>query len=415
MAENYDKNRIDFIRKNKDTIISHYKKTNNLVEINDLLNNLSNTDLISSDLDEIRIVVEKRKKELEQKSLKDVVDDAIKVNPNISNLSVIITPRDINDKDYYGFKSDILYLRANINGKYIMYEINSQFSNEIKSILEDQKNSKLSVEELLQKLNSYVTPLKTRNMDLEDNLDIETIKKEVNDIEDNVVKNVFLNNINDVLEERKKLNNYIKENDLVGELLRYSLNSKGERLYYVGNTIIKFVDSNRNLFVLDTKSDTFNDINAKKDDFNNNSDFNQSIPNSLYEMNNDYYIKLISNSFDKIYNNLPLTNIEDEIIFIFLNLCVNSKEENIPVNLFQIYDNYYKYLYEYGYYYNDKIENMFKDKITIEKNREKELKNEKNLTLKKDDRNFGFVDITLITCFIIIILIIILFILLVKK
>lgn len=415
MAENYDKNRIDFIRKNKDTIISHYKKTNNLVEINDLLNNLSNTDLISSDLDEIRIVVEKRKKELEQKSLKDVVDDAIKVNPNISNLSVIITPRDINDKDYYGFKSDILYLRANINGKYIMYEINSQFSNEIKSILEDQKNSKLSVEELLQKLNSYLTPLKTRNMDLEDNLDIETIKKEVNDIEDNVVKNVFLNNINDVLEERKKLNNYIKENDLVGELLRYSLNSKGERLYYVGNTIIKFVDSNRNLFVLDTKSDTFNDINAKKDDFNNNSDFNQSIPNSLYEMNNDYYIKLISNSFDKIYNNLPLTNIEDEIIFIFLNLCVNSKEENIPVNLFQIYDNYYKYLYEYGYYYNDKIENMFKDKITIEKNREKELKNEKNLTLKKDDRNFGFVDITLITCFIIIILIIILFILLVKK
>ena len=415
MAENYDKNRIDFIRKNKDTIISHYKKTNNLVEINDLLNNLSNTDLISSDLDEIRIAVEKRKKELEQKSLKDVVDDAIKVNPNISNLSVIITPRDINDKDYYGFKSDILYLRANINGKYIMYEINSQFSNEIKSILEDQKNSKLSVEELLQKLNSYVTPLKTRNMDLEDNLDIETIKKEVNDIEDNVVKNVFLNNINDVLEERKKLNNYIKENDLVGELLRYSLNSKGERLYYVGNTIIKFVDSNRNLFVLDTKSDTFNDINAKKDDFNNNSDFNQSIPNSLYEMNNDYYIKLISNSFDKIYNNLPLTNIEDEIIFIFLNLCVNSKEENIPVNLFQIYDNYYKYLYEYGYYYNDKIENMFKDKITIEKNREKELKNEKNLTLKKDDRNFGFVDITLITCFIIIILIIILFILLVKK
>ena len=415
MAENYDKNRIDFIRKNKDTIISHYKKTNNLVEINDLLNNLSNTDLISSDLDEIRIVVEKRKKELEQKSLKDVVDDAIKVNPNISNLSVIITPRDINDKDYYGFKSDILYLRANINGKYIMYEINSQFSNEIKSILEDQKNSKLSVEELLQKLNSYLTPLKTRNMDLEDNLDIETIKKEVNDIEDNVVKNVFLNNINDVLEERKKLNNYIKEYDLVGELLRYSLNSKGERLYYVGNTIIKFVDSNRNLFVLDTKSDTFNDINAKKDDFNNNSDFNQSIPNSLYEMNNDYYIKLISNSFDKIYNNLPLTNIEDEIIFIFLNLCVNSKEENIPVNLFQIYDNYYKYLYEYGYYYNDKIENMFKDKITIEKNREKELKNEKNLTLKKDDRNFGFVDITLITCFIIIILIIILFILLVKK
>ena len=96
-------------------------------------------------------------------------------------------------------------------------------------------------------------------------------------------------------------------------------------------------------------------------------------------------------------------------------MCVNSKEENIPVNLFQIYDNYYKYLYEYGYYYNDKIENMFKDKITIEKNREKELKNEKNLTLKKDDRNFGFVDITLITCFIIIILIIILFILLVKK
>ncbi len=415
MAENYDKNRIDFIRKNKDTIISHYKKTNSLVEINDLLNNLSNTDLISPDLDEIRVVVEKRKKELEEKSLKDVIDDARKINPNISNFSIIITSRDINDKDYYGFRNDILYLRVNINGKYIMYEINGQFLNEIKGILEDQKNSNLSAEELLQSLNNYIIPLKTRNMNLEDNLDIETIKEEVNDIEDNVVKNVFLNNINDVLEERKKLNNYIKENDLVGELLKYSLNSKGERLYYVGDTIIKFVDSDRKLFVLDSKSDMFNDINSKKDDFNNSTDFNQSIPNNLYEMDNDYYIKLISNSFDKIYNNLPLTKIEDEIIFIFLNLCVNSKEEDIPINLFQIYDNYYKYLYDYGDYYNDKIENMFKGKINIEKNRKKELKNEKNLTLKKDDKNFGFVDITLIACFVIIILIIILFILLVKR
>ena len=326
MAENYDKNRIDFIRKNKDTIISHYKKTNSLVEINDLLNNLSNTDLISPDLDEIRVVVEKRKKELEEKSLKDVIDDARKINPNISNFSIIITSRDINDKDYYGFRNDILYLRVNINGKYIMYEINGQFLNEIKGILEDQKNSNLSAEELLQSLNNYIIPLKTRNMNLEDNLDIETIKEEVNDIEDNVVKNVFLNNINDVLEERKKLNNYIKENDLVGELLKYSLNSKGERLYYVGDTIIKFVDSDRKLFVLDSKSDMFNDINSKKDDFNNSTDFNQSIPNNLYEMDNDYYIKLISNSFDKIYNNLPLTKIEDEIIFIFLNLCVNSNK-----------------------------------------------------------------------------------------
>lgn len=415
MAENYDKNRVDFIRKNKDTIISHYKKTNSLVEINDLLNNLSNTDLISPDLDEIRVVVEKRKKELEQKSLKDVIGDARKINPNISNFSIIITPRDINDKDYYGFRNDILYLRVNINGKYIMYEIDEQFLNEIKGILEDQKNSNLSAEELLQSLNKYIIPLKTRNMNLEDNLDIQTIKEEVNYIEDNVVKNVFLNNINDVLEERKKLNNYIKENGLVGELLKYSLNSKGERLYYVGDTIIKFVDSDRKLFVLDSKSDMFNDINSKKDDFNNSTDFNQSIPDSLYEMDNEYYIKLISNSFDKIYNNLPLTKIEDEIIFIFLNLCVNSKEEDIPINLFQIYDNYYKYLYDYGDYYNDKIENMFKDKITIEKNREKELKSEKNLTLKKDDKNFGFVDITLIACFVIIILIIILFILLVKR
>ena len=42
---NNDNLRINFLRKNKDTIINYYSKTNSVDELNGVLNNLNNTSL----------------------------------------------------------------------------------------------------------------------------------------------------------------------------------------------------------------------------------------------------------------------------------------------------------------------------------------------------------------------------------
>ena len=91
---------------------------------------------------------------------------------------------------------------------------------------------------------------------------------------------------------------------------------------------------------------------------------------------------------------------------------VTSDEKDIPIALFEIYDTYYKYLYEYEDYYNETIESLFKPKIEQEKQREKEKKDNKSLTL---ENNTGFVNIIYIVCTIIIIVLGIMYVLLVKK
>ena len=94
-------------------------------------------------------------------------------------------------------------------------------------------------------------------------------------------------------------------------------------------------------------------------------------------------------------------------------LCVNTKEDDIPINLYEIYNTYFEYLYNYNDYYNDNIRNMFQNKIEFMKEEKKKKSNEKQLILENNDK-FGFADITLIVCLGIVVIIIILFILLVK-
>ena len=205
--------------------------------------------------------------------------------------------------------------------------------------------------------------------------------------------------------------------------MRYSINSSGERIYYVGDNIIKFLDNETNMYVLTPPNNDFVFNNKKeqeekkfeketKDKENEEEKINE-IPNSLDELNTEFYINAINFGMDKIYKSETLSEYEEKLIEIFLYLCVNTKEDDIPINLYEIYNTYFEYLYNYNDYYNDNIRNMFQNKIEFMKEEKKKKSNEKQLILENNDK-FGFADITLIVCLGIVVIIIILFILLVK-
>lgn len=418
---NNDNLRINFLRKNKDTIINYYSKTNSLDELNGVLNNLNNTSLNIKEIEEIKEAIVNRMNELNVKSLKDVLEEAKNKNSNIKDINIVETRKEINNKDYYGFRNNINYLRVYKDGENKLFEIPNNYVDKVKEILELNQN--ITIKDLLEKIKPYIEELNIVEMDYKTNLDKEVVTREINNIQDAKTKQQFLDNIASVLKERIEINKYISEKGLEKETLRYSINSSGERIYYVGDNIIKFLDNETNMYVLTPPNNDFVSSNKKeqeekefeketKDKENEEEKINE-IPNSLDELNTEFYINAINFVMDKIYKSESLDKYEEKLIEIFLHLCVNTKEDDIPINLYEIYNTYFEYLYNYNDYYNYNIRNMFQNKIEFMKEEKKKKSNEKQLILENNDK-FGFADITLIVCLGIVVIIIILFILLVK-
>lgn len=418
---NNDNLRINFLRKNKDTIINYYSKTNSLDELNGVLNNLNNTSLNIKEIEEIKEAIVNRMNELNVKSLKDVLEEAKNKNSNIKDINIVETRKEINNKDYYGFRNNINYLRVYKDGENKLFEIPNNYVDKVKEILELNQN--ITIKDLLEKIKPYIEELNIVEMDYKTNLDKDVVTREINNIQDAKTKQQFLDNIASVLKERIEINKYISEKGLEKETLRYSINSSGERIYYVGDNIIKFLDNETNMYVLTPPNNDFVSSNKKeqeekkfeketKDKENEEEKINE-IPNSLDELNTEFYINAINFVMDKIYKSESLDKYEEKLIEIFLHLCVNTKEDDIPINLYEIYNTYFEYLYNYNDYYNDNIRNMFQNKIEFMKEEKKKKSNEKQLILENNDK-FGFADITLIVCLGIVVIIIILFILLVK-
>lgn len=407
----------EFLRDNKDAIINYYSKTDDLTVLNSMLDNLNSVNLVNPELEELKNVVNNRVHELQNINNVEQEIQSIKDNNVIDNIKVILTEKDINNKDYYGFRNNTYYLKINIMNEERIFEINNEYIDKIKNILEDENNKNKSIEDILDYLYPYINELKKIDMDVNTNLDKEGIKKELESISDTKTKEEFLKNISDVLNERTKVNSYIKDNNIKDAKLSYSINSKGERLYNVNGIIIKFVD-NDDMYILEENSSEFinaNDImDTTKTEHNKieeNVDRNvDDIPNSLYDLDTEYYINAINFALDKIYFNEKLDYYEEKLIEMFFSLCLLNKEEDIPTNLYEIYDKYYNYLLETGNYYNERIKELFNFKVTVNKQG-----NVKKLELKDNNSNkVGFVDITLIVCVIIVIIISILYLLLVK-
>lgn len=418
--ENYDNERREKLNSNKKIIIDYYSQSNNISELEDFLNEINNWDLKSNELNDIKEVVLKRLNNLKNNvDLKNVLDDAKKNNSNLDDFNIIKTDKDVNDRDYNGFRNDVNYLKVNIDGEDKLFEVNNEYVISIKNIIENENNKDLSSKEIYNLLKPYLKDLNKISINYDNNLDSDKIKDEVNSILDNKIREHFYNNIDIVLKERQLINDYINKNGLEKEKLDYSLNSRGERIYYLGDNLIKFND-NREMFILDKESDTFvknNEEKVKQDSFDKYSDNNddlRAIPENLYEYNDVYYINLLNNIFDKINMGINLNEYENELLVMFLKMCVIFDEEEIPLDLFEVYDKFIKNINDNEYLFSDEIREIFKKKKMMDENRRDLEKIEANKTLKLVNDS-GFVDIILMCCSIILVIIVVLYIMLVKQ
>lgn len=419
-------NNSETIRKNKDIFIKHYLNSNDLKELENTLNNINHSGINSKEIEEIKNTIIKRINELKKNDLNDILNNAKKTNYAMNDFSIIETKEEENEKDIYGFRNDMYYLKLNENGNNIIYEIENL--DMVRTILGNIEN--MTKSEILEKLKPFLKELPKTKMDYKTNLEKETLKKEIDNIYDNEIKQAFLNNINQVLKERIELNKYIVNNDLENEELNYSLNSKGERLYYIKDKIVKF-DSDLKMLFLDASGNTLaqNNISNKEKENNNENKFsydrqnkeeNNKLPEikTLSELDNEYYINLLNYIIYKMGKKESLSLEEGQLINKFFLLCLNNKE-NISGNLYKIYTEFsdslknYNDYEEYNNYLNNDVLDGLKNKNDLELANEKEKKDSKNLTL--ENNSTGFVDITLIICAIIMTIVVILYIVLVKK
>ena len=398
---------MNFYNQNKKDLIDFYSKTEDINVLESTLNNISNSNIKYDTINELKNVIENRIYELKSKSIENVVDEIKQNNSNLKDFNIVETSKDINNKDFYGFRNNTTYLKITNEGKNELYEIEKNNIENVKEILEKENNKNLQTKDLLEKLKPFLKKLEQVDMDYKTNLDKETLIEELNNINEMDVKQVFLRDINDVLKERIKINYYMNDNGLLNEKLNYSLNTNGERIYYIGSQIIKF-DNDKNMRILDEnnkfiENEKRNELEENEFNIHTKSESNEqneiiSIPNNLEELDTEFYINAIKYSFDKIYSKENLSNYEEKLVEVFLALCSNSNENEIPLPLFDIYNTYLNYVIESKDYYNDYVEELLKDKEIDSK--EKTNTNEKQKKLILD--NNGTVDIILVLCGIIV-------------
>lgn len=411
---------MNFYNQNKKDLIDFYNKTNDLEILESTLNNIKNSNINQHAINELKNVIENRIYELKSKNIENVIDEIKQNNSNLKNFNIVETSKDINNKDFYGFRNNATYLKVTDEDNTKLYEIENNNIDQVKEILEKENNNNLQTKDLLEKLKPFLNELEQIEMDYKTNLDKDTLIEELNNINEMDVKQVFLRDINEVLKERIKINYYMNDNSLLNERLNYSLNSNGERIYYVGNEIIKF-DNEKNMRILNennkfVENEKRNELEENKFNIHTKSESKEqteiiSIPNNLEELDTEFYINAIKYSFDKIYSKESLNNYEEKLVEVFLALCSNSNENEIPLPMFDIYNTYLNYVTESKDYYNDYVEELLKDKEIDSK--EKTNTNEKQKKLILD--NNGTVDIILVLCGIILVIIIILYFLLVKR
>lgn len=323
-------------------------------------------------------------------SFKDVKEQTTKFD----NISLICSPKEINDKTLENVRKDVYYIKINNNGKNELYELsNKDKIMNIISNLELLKNK--SEQELINILTSkeISTKLNTNEMDIKDNKSItpDYIKKEVNNIYDTYVRKTFENNIDEVVRERIDLNEYIKKN-MPEAKVEYALNSNGERIYLVKDKIIKFIGEERNMYFLSENGD----------DIVSTVSFERYQNNSNLENNKDELREykdtpeLIRSELYLLFENLTLTSEQKENAINFLSICIENEEKGKNnYEMQEIFDEYYNYAKENNIYPDERIKEIFNRKDKLENNKindnSNKLNNPHTKKLLLDNNYKGFI------------------------
>jgi len=254
-----------------------------------------------------------------------IVNETKKEVSNLNNVEVIYCPYYMNDKNKNGFRYDVTYIKI----KDELYEVRDV--NKVVSFLGNKEIIKnLKEEDIIKFIKEYSSLIKKNYLNYEQGtITLEKVEKEINNESDMRIRDALLAHKDDVVKEREKLLEYLNQNNL-SLIVKYGINSNEERIYFVGDKIIRFVDKERRMQILDSKEMPAlkHGEFEKQDGYQNNYDVNE------YKELSDFIVKeqMLENIIEKLYNEEQLTDEELNMLTSFLELYMDAKENNIEVN-----------------------------------------------------------------------------------
>ena len=324
---------------------------------------ISNESVLDKDM--IKVILDKANERLNNLKGVNTLEELFKVaeekTDKLSNISIIDTEKEMNDK-INGLRKDVTYIKFNDTNE--MYEISNV--DKVKKFLNNKEIlDTLSDYEIKRYLKENSKKIELKEVDIRqsDELTSNEIEEEIKNINDPYLKEMFIKEQNVILKERLEINEYIK-NNMPDARIEYGLNSNGERIYSVGDKIIKFEGKETNMQIISGKEKDENKISH--DSFHkyktgNETDteiLNQEIKN-IYDY--DDKEDLLNTLIEAIYNNMGISG--EQIVFLtnFLDMCVSNQElGNInPANLQEIFDKYYEYAKTDSSVTNDNIKEIF--------------------------------------------------------
>jgi len=313
---------------NKNEIINFIRTENNKNEIEQYIKHKMNVieKHPNAKVQDVIDIIEECNKRInhlkELDKLPEVVENTKKETNNLNNIEVIYTPYYINDKNKEGFRHDTTYIKI----KDEIYEVRNV--DRILSFLGNKDILKnLSEFEIIKFIKEYSGLIKTNNLDrINGKITTEEIEEEIKQESDSKIREALNSHKNDVIKEREKLEEYIGKNN-PSATVKYGVNSNEERIYTVGEELIKFVGSNREMQILSEL-----DIETMNREFENKQGYDNNIDNSnRFKTINDFSDEIIENEIDtiveKMYNEEELTNEEIEMLRLFLELYIDNPEQ----------------------------------------------------------------------------------------
>ena len=325
-------------------------------------------------------------------------------NNVLENIEVLKVSEYLNEKDNYGFRNEMNIIKIKNSNNIALYEVPKENLIKIETILKNSKDFKTE-QELLDKLNPYLTLMNQTLLDL-NNFDL---NKELNNsynVEE--IKSVKSNS-DRVYKERKLLNQFMEKRGIKNLEVKTSSNSRGERVYTIGSTVIRFLGDNLDMYILNSKG------NDKVSTQDYDKDLTEKdIKNVEFSNINDYMnqVEKLQDIADRIYVGAQ-TKEDEEFFENFIRRYIEDyKSVDVYAPLVQIYDTFYNS----EKYVNDNIDIM----INTERNKELEdmeikKSNVQALKLENNENNYGFANIIYIIVSIIVTISIIAYLFLVNK
>ena len=327
------------------------------------INAISNEPVLNKD--KIKVILDKANERLNNLKGINTLEDLFKVaeekTDKLKNISIIDTEKEMNDK-INGFRKDVTYIKFNDTNE--IFEVTNV--DKVKSFLSNKEIlDTLTENEIRRYLIEHGKKIDLKEVDTRksDELTSDEIKEEIRNINDPYLRDMFMSEQNVILKERVEINEYIKTN-MPEARIEYGLNSNGERIYSVGDKIIKFEGKERNMQILSGREADENKINH--DSFHKYKSGNETDTEMLNEDPKNIYDydgkeDLLDTLIEAIFNNMGISEEQIEFLTNFLDKCVTNQEMgNInPGNLQEIFDKYYEYAKYDSSVTNDKIQEIF--------------------------------------------------------